>query len=103
MYCGRLIPKLIVSPLRERYTSLSPLRYWVADLPNAYPTKWVNKAYAGDESLDREEMDAYELGWRLRPSKDLLFELSVYQYDTQNAVRAADERQFGQCLSSQRR
>ena len=74
--------------LRERYTSLSPLRYWVADLPNAYPTKWVNKAYAGDESLDREEMDAYELGWRLRPSKDLLFELSVYQYDTQNAVRA---------------
>lgn len=76
--------------LRERYTTLSPLRYWVADLPVAYPTKWVNKAYAGDESLDREEMDAYELGWRLRPNKDLLFELSVYQYDTQNAVRAAD-------------
>ena len=50
---------------------------------------WVNKAYLGDESLDREEMDAYELGWRLRPNKDLLFELSVYQYDTQNAVRAA--------------
>ena len=25
-----------------------------------------------------------------RPNKDLLFELSVYQYDTQNAVRAAD-------------
>ena len=35
-------------------------------------------------------MDAYELGWRLRPNKDLLFELSVYQYDTQNAVRTAD-------------
>ena len=71
--------------LRERYITLSPLRYWVADLPVAYPTKWVNKAYAGDESLDREEMDAYELGWRLRPTR-ISFELSVYQYDTQNAA-----------------
>jgi iron complex outermembrane receptor protein len=75
--------------LRERYTSLSPIRYWVADLPAPYPTKWVNKSYAGDETLDREEMDAYELGWRTRPSKDLLFELSTYYYDTKNAVRTA--------------
>ena len=34
-------------------------------------------------------MDAYELGWRLRPNSDLMFEFSSYFYDTQNAVRAA--------------
>jgi iron complex outermembrane receptor protein len=34
-------------------------------------------------------MDAYELGWRLRPNENLLFELSSYFYDTQNAVRGA--------------
>ena len=34
-------------------------------------------------------MDAYELGWRFRPTEDLLFELSTYLYDTKNAVRAA--------------
>jgi outer membrane receptor protein involved in Fe transport len=34
-------------------------------------------------------MDAYELGWRFRPTEDLLFELSNYLYDTKNAVRAA--------------
>ena len=53
------------------------------------PGVWANQPYPGDSSLDREEMDAYELGWRLRPSKDLLFELSTYHYDTKNAVRAA--------------
>jgi iron complex outermembrane recepter protein len=74
--------------LRERYTNLSPIRYWVADLPAPYPTKWVNKSYTGDETLDREEMDAYELGWRIRPNKDLLFEFSTYHYDTKNAVRS---------------
>ena len=34
-------------------------------------------------------MDAYELGWRLRPNSDPMFEFSSYFYDTQNAVRAA--------------
>ena len=70
--------------LRERYTTLTPYKVWSPGLG-----AWVNKSYAGDETLDREEMDAYELGWRTRPSKDLLFELSTYHYDTKNAVRTA--------------
>lgn len=70
--------------LRERYTDLTPIWTW-----NSTTSKWESKTYEGDSSLDREEMDAYELGWRLRPSEDLLFELSTYYYDTQNAVRAA--------------
>ncbi|MDC1309583.1 TonB-dependent receptor [Opitutales bacterium] len=70
--------------LRERYTDLTPIWTW-----NSTTSKWESKTYEGDSSLDREEMDAYELGWRLRPSEDLLFELSTYYYDTQNAVRSA--------------
>ena len=70
--------------LRERYTDLTPIWTW-----NSTTSKWESKTYEGDSSLDREEMDAYELGWRLRPNEDLLFELSTYYYDTQNAVRAA--------------
>ena len=31
-------------------------------------------------------MDAYELGWRTRPSDRLLIELSLYHYETQDAV-----------------
>ena len=77
--------KLIDNPsLRERYTDLTPFWTW-----NSISEKWVSSSYAGDVSLDREEMDAYELGWRLRPNSDLMFEFSSYFYDTQNAVRAA--------------
>ena len=70
--------------LRERYTDLTPIWTW-----NSTTSKWESKTYEGDSSLDREEMDAYEMGWRLRPTEDFLFELSTYYYDTQNAVRAA--------------
>ena len=70
--------------LRERYTDLTPTWTW-----NSAVSKWESKTYEGDSSLDREEMDAYELGWRLRPNEDLLLELSTYFYDTQNAVRGA--------------
>jgi outer membrane receptor protein involved in Fe transport len=70
--------------LRERYTTLTPYKLW--DPGTGF---WVNQSYPGDATLDREEMDAYELGWRLRPNKDLLLELSAYHYDTKNAVRAA--------------
>jgi iron complex outermembrane receptor protein len=74
--------------LRERYTDLTPI--WVASWDtDTNTTTWSSKTYEGGSSLDREEMDAYELGWRLRPSEDLLFEISTYYYDTQNAVRAA--------------
>ena len=31
-------------------------------------------------------MDAFELGWRARPSEDLLIELSLYHYDTKDAI-----------------
>ena len=31
-------------------------------------------------------MDAYELGWRTRPSDKLLIELSLYHYSTKNAI-----------------
>ena len=31
-------------------------------------------------------MDAFEIGWRARPSDKLLLELSLYHYDTKNAV-----------------
>ncbi|MEC8655425.1 MAG: TonB-dependent receptor [Verrucomicrobiota bacterium] len=88
--------------LRERYTSLTPYKDW-----SPATSTWVNKTYAGDEKLDREEMDAYEVGWRIRPNKDLLFEFSTYFYDTKNAVRlgtssayeAKDAEAFGGELS----
>ncbi|MBT3636840.1 MAG: TonB-dependent receptor [Opitutae bacterium] len=71
--------------LRERYTTLTPYKVWSSSGGGA----WFNQSYPGDSTLDREEMDAYELGWRVRPNKDLLVELSTYYYDTKNAVRAA--------------
>ena len=70
--------------LRERYTDLTPFWTW-----NSISEEWVSSSFAGDATLDREEMDAYELGWRVRPTDDFLLELSTYFYDTKNAVRAA--------------
>ena len=67
--------------LRERYTTLSPVKIWDGN--------WTNRPYIGNESLDREEIDAFELGLRSRPSENLLFELSSYYYDTKNAVLAS--------------
>ena len=67
--------------LRERYTTLSPVKIWDGN--------WTNRPYIGNESLDREEIDAYEIGWRSRPDENLLIELSSYYYDTKNAVLAS--------------
>ena len=67
--------------LRERYTTLSPVKIWDGN--------WTNRPYAGNESLDREEIDSFELGWRSRPRENLLLELSSYYYDTKNAVLAS--------------
>ena len=75
--------------LRERYTSLTPYKDYTPIPPFYVTGNWENKTYVGDDQLDREEMDAYEVGWRIRPNKDLLFEFSTYLYDTKNAVRAA--------------
>ena len=67
--------------LRERYTTLSPVKIWDGN--------WTNRPYIENESLDREEIDAYEIGWRSRPDENLLIELSSYYYDTKNAVLAS--------------
>lgn len=78
--------------LRERYTTLNPARIWYpagATLLNPSAGVWANKAFAGDESLDREEIDSYEIGWRTRPNEDFLLELSSYYYDSKDAVLAA--------------
>lgn len=70
--------------LRERYTTLNAARVWSPGL-----NQWVNLGFAGDETLDREEIDAYEIGWRTRPNGDFLVELSSYYYDSKDAVLAA--------------
>jgi len=75
--------------LRERYTTLTPAKVWIPNplLPGG--GVWSNIQFEGDESLDREEIDAYEIGWRSRPDENLLIELSSYYYDTKNAVLAS--------------
>ena len=78
--------------LRERYTTLNPARIWYparATFLNPFTGFWANKSFAGDESLDREEIDAYEIGWRTRPNEDFMLELSSYYYDSKDAVLAA--------------
>ena len=75
--------------LRERYTTLTPAKVWIPNplLPGG--GIWSNIQFEGDESLDREEIDSFELGWRKRPSENLLLEISSYYYDTKNAVLAS--------------
>ncbi|MDB0031010.1 TonB-dependent receptor [Opitutales bacterium] len=75
--------------LRERYTTLTPAKVWIPNplLPGG--GIWSNIQLEGDESLDREEIDSFELGWRSRPSENLLLEISSYYYDTKNAVLAS--------------
>ena len=75
--------------MRERYTTLTPAKVWIPNplLPGG--GVWSNIQFEGDESLDREEIDAYEIGWRSRPDENFLVELSSYYYDTKNAVLAS--------------
>ena len=75
--------------LRERYTTLTPAKVWIPNplLPGG--GIWSNIQFEGDESLDREEIDSFELGWRSRPNENLLLEISSYYYDTKNAVLAS--------------
>ena len=85
MFFGQVIRGAHRQPsLRERYTTLTPAKVWI---PAA--GRWSNIQFEGDESLDREEIDAYEVGWRSRPNENLLIELSSYYYDTKNAVLAS--------------
>ena len=75
--------------LRERYTTLTPAKVWIPNPLLPEGGIWSNVQFEGDESLDREEVDTYEIGWRSRPRENLLLELSSYYYDTKNAVLAS--------------
>ncbi len=67
--------------LVEQYTKVSYARVW-----NPVDSNWTNRSFTGDPANHDEQMDAYELGWRMRPNADLLIELSLYHYDTKDAV-----------------
>ena len=67
--------------LVEQYTKVSYARAW-----NPVDSNWTNQSFTGDPANHDEQMDAYELGWRMRPNADLLIELSLYHYDTKDAV-----------------
>ena len=67
--------------LVEQFTKVSYARFY-----DPLNSVWINQSFASDRSLDDEKMDAFELGWRTRPQDNLLFELSLYHYDTQDAV-----------------
>ena len=85
MFFGQVFRRAHRQPsLRERYTTLTPAKVWIP-----WAGIWSNIQFEGDESLDREEIDAYEIGWRSRPDENLLIELSSYYYDTKNAVLAS--------------
>ena len=67
--------------LVEKYTKVSYARAW-----DPVDSNWTNLSFPGNSSNHDEQMDAYELGWRTRPSADLLIELSLYHYNTEDAV-----------------
>jgi iron complex outermembrane recepter protein len=71
--------------LVEQYTKVSYARIYSAPF-------WLNQSFVGDPSLHDEQMDAFELGWRTRPQDNLLVELSLYHYDTQDAVFSGPPR-----------
>ncbi|HAE10159.1 MAG TPA: hypothetical protein DCG39_00805, partial [Opitutae bacterium] len=48
--------------------------------------QWTTMDFVADPTLDDERMDAFELGWRNRLQENLLLELSLYHYDTKDAV-----------------
>jgi len=67
--------------LVEKFTKVSYARVW-----DPTTAVWVNTFFESASNLDDEKMDAVELGWRTRPKDNLLFELSLYHYHTQDAV-----------------
>ena len=67
--------------LVEKFTEVSYARFW--DASNGI---WINESFESDPTLDDEVMDAYEIGWRSSPSEKLLWELSLFYYDTQDSV-----------------
>ena len=74
--------------LVEQFTEVSYARIWNPDANGSNPLsrQWINSSFQGASGLDDEKMDAYEIGWRNRPNDNLLIELSLYHYDTKDAV-----------------
>jgi iron complex outermembrane recepter protein len=76
--------------LVERYTQVSYARIWVptdpADPLNPAKGFWMNQSFPGNSSLEKEETDAFEVGWRSQPWIDFTVELSLYHYNTSNAI-----------------
>tara|TARA_B100001094_G_scaffold299266_1_gene323812 strand:+ start:1462 stop:3750 length:2289 start_codon:yes stop_codon:yes gene_type:complete len=76
--------------LVERYTKVSYARVWVptdlADPLNPAKGFWMNQSFAGNPNNEKEETDAFEIGWRSQPWVDFTVELSLYHYDTTNAI-----------------
>jgi iron complex outermembrane receptor protein len=69
--------------LVEKFTKVSYGRLW--NHP-AVPNQWSTMDFEADPTLDDEKMDAFEFGWRTRPQENLLLELSLYHYNSQDAV-----------------
>jgi len=69
--------------LVEKFTKVSYGRIWNHPL---LPGRWLPMDFESDPTLDDEKMDAFELGWRTRPSDKLLIEISLYHYSTKNAI-----------------
>ena len=67
--------------LVRKYTKVSYARAF-----DPTTLKWTNYLSSQHQILNDETMDAYELGWRTRPSDKLLIELSLYHYSTKNAI-----------------
>jgi outer membrane receptor protein involved in Fe transport len=70
--------------LVERYSKVSYARVWVPT--SAITGFWLNQSFPGNSDLEKEETDAFEVGWRSQPRDDLTLELSLYHYDTTNAI-----------------
>ena len=67
--------------LVEKYTEVSYARFW-----DALNGIWINQSFEADLQLDDEVMDAFEIGWRSSPSENFLWELSLFYYNTKDAV-----------------
>ncbi len=69
------------SSLIERYAKVNYARLYVPAMG-----AWLNQSFPGNPDYEKEVTDAYELGWRTQPRDDLTFELSLYHYDTRDAI-----------------
>ncbi len=74
--------------LVERYSEVSYARIWMPIGNPIDPAKefWLNQSFPGNSDLEKEETDAFEIGWRSQPWVDFTVELSLYHYDTRNAI-----------------